>query len=213
MSSTPIHTTSRRALAVLTAVVALAAGCSGDDTSGSASTTKARDGSTSSTTATQVMGDALAVALLKARGFTADDFALSHPGGALGRKLLLRVNDIMHTGDEIPHVKKTASLRDALLEVTRKNIGMTVICDDNMMIEGIFTDGDLRRVFDMGVDVRQLSIADVMTPGGIRVRPGILAVEALNLMQSRHITSVMVADGDHLLGVLHMHDLLRAGVV
>ena len=128
------------------------------------------------------MGDALAVALLKARGFTAEDFALSHPGGALGRKLLLRVNDIMHTGDEIPHVKKTASLRDALLEVTRKNLGMTVICDDNMMIEGIFTDGDLRRVFDMGVDVRQLSIADVMTPGGIRVRPGILAVEALNLM-------------------------------
>ena len=168
---------------------------------------------TSSTTATLVMGDALAVALLKARGFTAEDFALSHPGGALGRKLLLRVNDIMHTGDEIPHVKKTASLRDALLEVTRKNLGMTVICDDNMMIEGIFTDGDLRRVFDMGVDVRQLSIADVMTPGGIRVRPGILAVEALNLMQSRHITSVMVADGDHLLGVLHMHDLLRAGVV
>ncbi|MBA1933365.1 CBS domain-containing protein, partial [Escherichia coli] len=142
-----------------------------------------------------------------------EDFALSHPGGALGRKLLLRVNDIMHTGDEIPHVKKTASLRDALLEVTRKNLGMTVICDDNMMIEGIFTDGDLRRVFDMGVDVRQLSIADVMTPGGIRVRPGILAVEALNLMQSRHITSVMVADGDHLLGVLPMHDLLRAGVV
>ena len=141
---------------------------------------------TSSTTATLVMGDALAVALLKARGFTAEDFALSHPGGALGRKLL---------------------------EVTRKNLGMTVICDDNMMIEGIFTDGDLRRVFDMGVDVRQLSIADVMTPGGIRVRPGILAVEALNLMQSRHITSVMVADGDHLLGVLHMHDLLRAGVV
>ncbi|MGE9569519.1 CBS domain-containing protein, partial [Escherichia coli] len=90
-----------------------------------------------------------------------EDFALSHPGGALGRKLLLRVNDIMHTGDEIPHVKKTASLRDALLEVTRKNLGMTVICDDNMMIEGIFTDGDLRRVFDMGVDVRQLSIADV----------------------------------------------------
>lgn len=118
----------------------------------------------------------------------------------------------MHTGDEIPHVKKTASLRDALLEVTRKNLGMTVICDDNMMIEGIFTDGDLRRVFDMGVDVRQLSIADVMTPGNT-CAPRILAVEALNLMQSRHITSVMVADGDHLLGVLHMHDLLRAGVV
>ncbi|HAT1565416.1 arabinose-5-phosphate isomerase KdsD [Citrobacter freundii] len=168
---------------------------------------------TSSTTATLVMGDALAVALLKARGFTAEDFALSHPGGALGRKLLLRVNDIMHTGDEIPHVTKNASLRDALIEITRKNLGMTVICDDAMKIDGIFTDGDLRRVFDMGVDVRQLGIADVMTPRGIRVRPGILAVDALNLMQSRHITSVMVADGDQLLGVLHMHDLLRAGVV
>ena len=168
---------------------------------------------TSSTTAALVMGDALAVALLEARGFTPEDFALSHPGGALGRKLLLRVNDIMHTGAEIPHVSKDASLRDALLEITRKNLGMTVICDDLMKIEGIFTDGDLRRVFDMGVDVRTLGIADVMTPGGIRVRPGTLAVEVLNLMQSRHITSAMVADGDQLLGVVHMHDLLRAGVV
>jgi arabinose-5-phosphate isomerase len=168
---------------------------------------------TSSTTAALVMGDAIAVALLKARGFTAEDFALSHPGGALGRKLLLRVNDIMHTGNEIPHVSKDATLRDALLEITRKNLGLTVICDDLMKIEGIFTDGDLRRVFDMGVDVRNLGIADVMTPGGIRVRPDILAVEALNLMQSRHITSVLVADGDQLLGVVHMHDLLRAGVV
>ena len=168
---------------------------------------------TSSTTAALVMGDALAVALLEARGFTPEDFALSHPGGALGRKLLLRVNDIMHTGDEIPHVSKEASLRDALLEITRKNLGMTVVCDDLMKIQGIFTDGDLRRVFDMGVDVRTLGIADVMTPGGIRVRPGILAVDVLNLMQSRHITAVMVADGDQLLGVVHMHDLLRAGVV
>ncbi|KAI3491434.1 hypothetical protein L1887_44052 [Cichorium endivia] len=168
---------------------------------------------TSSTTAALVMGDALAVALLEARGFTPEDFALSHPGGALGRKLLLRVNDIMHTGDEIPHVSKEASLRDALLEITRKNLGMTVVCDDLMKIQGIFTDGDLRRVFDMGVDVRTLGIADVMTPGGIRVRPGTLAVDVLNLMQSRHITSVMVADGDQLLGVVHMHDLLRAGVV
>jgi len=168
---------------------------------------------TSSTTAALVMGDALAVALLEARGFTPEDFALSHPGGALGRKLLLRVNDIMHTGAEIPRVSKDAPLRDALLEITRKNLGMTVICDDQMNIEGIFTDGDLRRVFDMGVDVRTLGIADVMTPGGIRVRPATLAVEVLNLMQSRHITAVMVADGDQLLGVVHMHDLLRAGVV
>ncbi|WP_413499114.1 arabinose-5-phosphate isomerase KdsD [Buttiauxella gaviniae] len=168
---------------------------------------------TSSTTATLVMGDALAVALLKARGFTAEDFALSHPGGALGRKLLLRVSDIMHTDDEIPHVSKDASLRDALLEITRKNMGMTVICDSLMKIEGIFTDGDLRRVFDMGVDLHSLNIADVMTVGGIRVRPTLLAVDALNLMQSRHITSVLVADGEQLLGVVHMHDMLRAGVV
>ncbi|MDU2498563.1 MAG: KpsF/GutQ family sugar-phosphate isomerase [Klebsiella grimontii] len=168
---------------------------------------------TSSTTAALVMGDALAVALLEARGFTAEDFALSHPGGALGRKLLLRVNDIMHTGDEIPHVGLEATLRDALLEITRKNLGMTAICDDEMNIIGIFTDGDLRRVFDTGIDMRNASIAEVMTRGGIRIRPGTLAVDALNLMQSRHITCVLVADGDRLVGVIHMHDLLRAGVV
>ncbi|MGD8108268.1 arabinose-5-phosphate isomerase KdsD [Pantoea sp. FN0302] len=168
---------------------------------------------TSSTTATLVMGDALAVALLKARGFTAQDFALSHPGGALGRKLLLRVSDIMHTGDEIPHVTREASLRDALLEITRKNLGMTAIVDDLMQIQGIFTDGDLRRVFDMGIDFQNASIASVMTPGGIRVRPNMLAVDALNLMQSKHITAVMVADGDQLIGIVHMHDMLRAGVV
>lgn len=168
---------------------------------------------TTSTTATLVMGDALAVALLKARGFTAEDFALSHPGGALGRKLLLRVDDIMHSGDEMPHISSDASLRDALLEITRKNMGMTVICDDLMKIEGIFTDGDLRRVFDMGIDIQHASIASVMTRGGIRVRPNTLAVDALNLMQNKNITSVMVADGDHLLGVVHMHDMLRAGVV
>ncbi|CNE50394.1 arabinose-5-phosphate isomerase KdsD [Yersinia nurmii] len=168
---------------------------------------------TTSTTATLVMGDALAVALLKARGFTQEDFALSHPGGALGRKLLLRISDIMHTGDDIPHVSPDASLRDALLEITRKNLGLTVICNDLMKIEGIFTDGDLRRVFDMGIDLNSAKIADVMTRGGVRVRPNILAVDALNLMESRHITALLVADGDQLLGVVHMHDMLRAGVV
>lgn len=168
---------------------------------------------TTSTTATLVMGDALAVALLKARGFTQEDFALSHPGGALGRKLLLRVSDIMHSGDEMPHVSADASLRDALLEITRKNLGLTVVCDDLMKIAGIFTDGDLRRVFDMGINLHEAKIADVMTPGGVRVRPNILAVDALNLMQQRHITALLVADGDQLLGVVHMHDMLRAGVV
>lgn len=168
---------------------------------------------TTSTTATLVMGDALAVSLLEARGFTAEDFALSHPGGALGRKLLLHVSDIMHSGDELPHVTRDASLRDALLEITRKNLGLTVIVDDLMKIEGIFTDGDLRRIFDMGIDFQRATIGEVMTPGGIRVRPNMLAVEALNLMQTKNITSILVADDDHLLGVVHMHDMLRAGVV
>lgn len=168
---------------------------------------------TTSTTATLVMGDALAVSLLEARGFTAEDFALSHPGGALGRKLLLHVSDIMHSGDELPHVTRDASLRDALLEITRKNLGLTVIVDGLMKIEGIFTDGDLRRIFDMGIDFQRATIGEVMTPGGIRVRPNMLAVEALNLMQTKNITSILVADDDHLLGVVHMHDMLRAGVV
>lgn len=168
---------------------------------------------TSSTTATLVMGDALAVALLKAKGFTADDFALSHPGGALGRKLLLRVSDIMHAGDEIPRVAADATLREALVEITRKNLGLTVICNDDMIIKGIFTDGDLRRIFDQNIDIREAKIADVMTKGGIRVSPSILAVEALNLMQSKHITALIVAEGDKLEGVVHMHDMLRAGVV
>ncbi|ACY83349.1 arabinose-5-phosphate isomerase KdsD [Edwardsiella piscicida] len=168
---------------------------------------------TTSTTATLVMGDALAVALLQARGFTAEDFALSHPGGALGRKLLLRVSDIMHSGDEVPTVSPTASLRDALLEITRKNLGLTVICGPDAHIDGIFTDGDLRRIFDMGIDLNNAKIADVMTRGGIRIRPTALAVDALNLMQDRHITSLLVAENDRLIGVVHMHDMLRAGVV
>ncbi|MBI6549202.1 arabinose-5-phosphate isomerase KdsD [Xenorhabdus lircayensis] len=168
---------------------------------------------TTSTTATLVMGDALAVALLQARGFTAEDFALSHPGGALGRKLLLLASDLMTTGDDIPHVSHTATLREALVEITRKKLGMTVICDDDMQINGIFTDGDLRRVFDMGIDLNNAEISDVMTTGGIRIKPNALAVDALNLMQSRHITSLLVTEGDKLLGVLHMHDLLQAGVV
>lgn len=168
---------------------------------------------TTSTTATLVMGDALAVALLQARGFTQEDFALSHPGGALGRKLLLRVSDIMHCGDEVPVVPPSASLRDALLEITRKNLGLTVICGPDARIDGLFTDGDLRRIFDMGIDLNNAKIADVMTRGGIRIRPTALAVDALNLMQARHITSLLVAENDRLIGVVHMHDMLRAGVV
>ncbi|EPF6393933.1 arabinose-5-phosphate isomerase KdsD [Proteus mirabilis] len=170
---------------------------------------------TTSTTATLVMGDALAIALLRARGFTAEDFALSHPGGALGRKLLLHVSDLMNKEDDIPRVSKEATLREALVEITRKKLGMTVICDDNMLINGIFTDGDLRRIFDLGIDLNNAKISDVMTKGGIRISPDSLAVEALNLMQAKHITSLLVTelDSDILLGVLHMHDLLQAGVV
>ncbi|AUT92935.1 arabinose-5-phosphate isomerase KdsD [Proteus mirabilis] len=170
---------------------------------------------TTSTTATLVMGDALAIALLRARGFTAEDFALSHPGGALGRKLLLHVSDLMNKEDDIPRVSKEATLREALVEITRKKLGMTVICDDNMFINGIFTDGDLRRIFDLGIDLNNAKISDVMTKGGIRISPDSLAVEALNLMQAKHITSLLVTepDSDILLGVLHMHDLLQAGVV
>ncbi|WP_395479698.1 arabinose-5-phosphate isomerase KdsD [Candidatus Curculioniphilus buchneri] len=168
---------------------------------------------TASTTAALVMGDALAVALLQARGITATDFALAHPGGMLGRKLLLRVSDIMHSGDEIPLTSRTASLREALIEITRKNLGMTVICSSNNVIDGIFTDGDLRRVFDMNIDLNQAYIAEVMTPGGVRVSPETLAVEALNLMQLCNITSLLVEKNDRLLGVIHMHDMLRAGII
>lgn len=168
---------------------------------------------TTSTTATLVMGDALAVSMLQARGFTQEDFALSHPGGALGRKLLLHVSDIMHSGDKIPFVDMSASLRDALLEITLKNLGMTAIVDNEMKIRGIFTDGDLRRVFDQEIDIQQASIADVMTYGGIRIVPNALAVDALNLMQDKNITALMVADNDQLVGIVHMHDMLRAGVI
>ncbi|AKC32586.1 arabinose-5-phosphate isomerase KdsD [Candidatus Pantoea carbekii] len=168
---------------------------------------------TSSSVATLVMGDALAIALLEARGFTREDFALSHPGGILGRKLLLNVSDVMHTSDNIPYVKRQASLRDALLEMTQKNLGLTVIVNDIMQIEGIFTDGDLRRILDVDTNVQLVRIQDVMTHGGIRVRPNLLAVEALRLMQEKSITALLVSEKNHLLGVVHMHDILKAGVI
>lgn len=168
---------------------------------------------TTSTTAMLVMGDAIAVALLEARGFTAEDFALSHPGGTLGRKLLLRVSDLMHTGKNIPNVPKQATLQQALVEITRKKLGMVVICNEEMQIEGIFTDGDLRRVFAMNIDLNNAQIADVMTTGGIRVKPDMLAIDALNLMQQHHITSLLIAKADTLIGVIHLHDLLQAGII
>lgn len=169
---------------------------------------------TASTTATLAMGDALAVALLDARGFTPEDFAMSHPGGTLGRRLLLKVADLMHTGDRLPRVAAGASLRDALLEMTRKGLGMTAVVDADARVLGLLTDGDLRRILDQNVDVRSASIDAVMTPGGKRIGADKLAAEAVALMEKHKITALLVTDAeDRLQGVLHMHDLLRAGVV
>lgn len=169
---------------------------------------------TASTTAALVMGDALAIALLEARGFSAVDFARSHPGGRLGRRLLLRVCDIMHTGDEIPYVNATATLRDALMEMTRKGLGMTAIVDHAKHVIGIFTDGDLRRTLDKQIDIHHTIITEVMTAPCKIIATECLAVEALTTMQTYKITALLVADTQQvLIGVLHLHDLLRAGVV
>lgn len=169
---------------------------------------------TSSTTATLAMGDALAVALLEARGFTPEDFALSHPGGALGKRLLLRVSDLMHGGERIPTVTEDVSLKDALLEMTRKGLGLTAVLNPQGQVIGVYTDGDLRRTLDQGVDVRSAKITEVMTRGGKSISPDQLAAEAVALMEKGKITALLVKDASgQLVGVLHMHDLLRAGVV
>ncbi len=169
---------------------------------------------TSSTTVSLVLGDALAIALLEARGFTAEDFAFSHPGGALGRRLLLKVEHIMHGGDSLPCVPRGTSLRETLLEMTRKGLGMTVITEPDGRLAGIFTDGDLRRALDRGVDVRDAQIDALMTVGGKSVRPEMLAAEALKIMEDHKISAVVVLDADQrAIGALNMHDLLRAGVM
>lgn len=169
---------------------------------------------TSSTTATLVMGDALAIALLEARGFTAEDFALSHPGGSLGRRLLLLIEDIMHTGDAIPRVPENATLSQGLLEISRKGLGMTAVVAADGSLAGVFTDGDLRRTLDRGVDVHATSMGEVMTRNCKTVRGHVLAAEAVRLMDEFKINALLVV-GDHgeLIGALNMHDLLRAGVV
>ncbi|MBT1452481.1 KpsF/GutQ family sugar-phosphate isomerase [Glaciecola sp. XM2] len=168
---------------------------------------------TTSTTATLVLGDAIAIALLEAKGFTAQDFAFSHPGGALGKRLLLKVEDIMVGGDEIPIVDALATLSSALMEMSSKGLGMTAIVDQGVMI-GIYTDGDLRRTFDKKIDVHQTSVRDVMTPGGISLRADSLAIDALNLMQEKRINALIVTDQKNIpVGALSMHMLLRAGVV
>ncbi|SDH98163.1 arabinose-5-phosphate isomerase [Pseudomonas benzenivorans] len=169
---------------------------------------------TSSTTASLVLGDALAIALLEARGFTAEDFAFSHPGGALGRRLLLKVENVMHAGDSLPRVQRGTSLRDALLEMTQKGLGMTVVTEADGRLAGVFTDGDLRRTLDRGIDVRQAQIDEVMTVHGKTARAEMLAAEALKIMEDHKISGlVVVDDSDRPVGALNMHDLLRAGVM
>ncbi|AAO90290.1 KpsF/GutQ family sugar-phosphate isomerase [Coxiella burnetii] len=168
---------------------------------------------TSSTTATLVMGDALAIALLEARGFTADDFARIHPGGSLGRRLLLHIADLMHPKDKMPIVKPDCLLDEALVEITKKSLGMTTVVSDSGQLLGVFTDGDLRRTLDKGYDIHRTPIEKVMTKNSITVPPKLLAAEALKMMQQNKITSLVVVDTDASpVGVIHMHDLLRAGV-
>jgi arabinose-5-phosphate isomerase len=169
---------------------------------------------TSSTTAALVMGDALAVALLEARGFTAEDFAFSHPGGALGRRLLLKVENVMHSGDELPHVQRGTLLKEALMEMTRKGLGMTVILEADGRLAGVFTDGDLRRTLDRTIDIHTATIDTVMTPHGKTARAEMLAAEALKIMEDHKIGALVVVDSDDRpIGALNMHDLLRAGVM
>jgi len=168
---------------------------------------------TASTTAMLAMGDALAVALLDARGFTEEDFARSHPGGSLGRRLLLHVADVMRTGDQLPAVSPTTKLRDGLLEMSRKGLGMTTIVDAERRVIGVFTDGDLRRVLDRRFDPDQ-SMADVMTAHPKTIRPRMLAAEAVHIMETSRITALpVIDDAGVLVGALNVHDLLRAGVM
>jgi arabinose-5-phosphate isomerase len=171
---------------------------------------------TASTTATLAIGDALAVALLEARGFTPQDFARSHPGGALGRKLLLHVADVMRSGDELPVVSPEARLAEGLVAMSKKGLGMCVIVEggSGSRMLGVFTDGDLRRVLDRGSDVHQTSMREVMTSPGKRVKPTELAAEAAHLMEKHRITALPVVDeAGNLIGALNVHDLLRAGVL
>ncbi|WHI48319.1 KpsF/GutQ family sugar-phosphate isomerase [Microbulbifer sp. JMSA004] len=169
---------------------------------------------TSSTTVTLVMGDALAVALLEARGFTAEDFAFSHPGGALGRRLLLKVEDVMHAGDELPQVTPETLLSKALLEMTSKGFGMTTIVNNNGELLGVFTDGDLRRVIDQKIELDKAVMEEVMSRRPKTVSADTLAAESLRIMEDYKITALVVEDeAHHPVGVLHMHDILRAGVI
>ncbi|HBI21095.1 MAG TPA: D-arabinose 5-phosphate isomerase [Legionella sp.] len=168
---------------------------------------------TTSTTVALVMGDALAIALLQARGFSADDFALSHPGGMLGKRLLLRVDDIAHSHEALPVVSETASIREALLEVSAKKLGMTCVVNACGHLVGIYTDGDVRRTLTQDYDINTTPLRDVMTRNGHTIAQGLLAAEALAMMQKHSITALVIVDDDRCpTGVIHLHDLLRAGV-
>ena len=169
---------------------------------------------TASTTATLAMGDAIAVAILEARGFTQEDFARSHPGGILGRRLLMRIEDVMRTGEQLPVVGPDTSLRDGLIEMSRKGLGMTAIVDESRKVLGIFTDGDLRRTLDRDPDLRAKRMSEVMTPNPKTIGPEMLAAEAVHLLETSRITQLLVVDGKGvLIGALNVHDLLRAGVM
>jgi arabinose-5-phosphate isomerase len=169
---------------------------------------------TSSTTAALVLGDALAVALLEARGFTAEDFAFSHPGGALGRRLLLRVEQLMHSNAALPSVQRGTLLKEALMEMSRKGLGMTVVTEADGSLAGIFTDGDLRRTLDRNLDVHRTPIEQVMTVHGKSVTADMLAAQALKIMEDHKIGAlVVVNEQNHPIGAVNMHDFLRAGVV
>lgn len=169
---------------------------------------------TSSTTATLVMGDALAIALLDTKGFSAEDFALSHPGGSLGRRLLLKIDDIMHTGKNIPIVLQTATIKEALFEMTRCSLGITAIVNEEHQQVGLFTDGDLRRTLDLNVNLHTTPITEVMTQQGTVIEQGLLAAEALRIMEDNKINALLVVDHKRkLIGALNMHDLLKAGVI
>jgi arabinose-5-phosphate isomerase len=169
---------------------------------------------TASTTAALAMGDALAVALLKHRGFTEQDFARSHPGGALGRRLLLHVSDVMRRGDDLPVVRPETPLTNGLLEMSRKRLGLTAVVDGDGKVVGIFTDGDLRRALDRNLDIRGITMADVMTLSPRSIAPGELAAEAVLMMEKHSINGLLVLDASgRLVGALNVHDLLRAGVM
>ncbi len=169
---------------------------------------------TSSTTVTLVMGDALAVALLEARGFTPEDFARSHPGGRLGKRLLVHIRDIMHKGNDTPLCTPETSLKDAILQMTGKKLGATLVVDSDNKLFGIFTDGDLRRCFEEGIDMKEITIGDVAHQNCFSTSADELAINVVNLMQEKEITVLPVVDKDNKVeGIIHMHDLLKAGIV